>query len=169
MVESAKPSAVVEFGSGASSSVIAAALRRIGRGHLWSFDESQRFAGRTRQKIAERDLSGYATVLHRSLCHQSYDRSNFYCYDLTDLPAACNGIDLVFIDGPNSAAVVGNPGSRSGTLPLVKPLLAPGALIILDDANRQNEKKIVRGWERDYQFKVVAELDIGRGLLVGIL
>ena len=164
---STEPKVVLEFGSGTSTKTIAATLQRIGRGHLWSLDESERFAGQTRREIASNGLSEYATVLHRPLRHQTLDMSTFHCYDISDFPVGCSGIELVFIDGPNSAPIIGNPGSRSGTYPLLKPLLAPNALIILDDADRLTEQRIAEEWERQHQFKILARLGIGRGLIVG--
>lgn len=169
IIEITQPNAILEFGSGTSSAAIAATLRRVGQGHLWSFDESERFAAQTRRDIASQCLSEHATILHRPLRHQTLGTSTFHCYDLSDLPADCRGIDLVFIDGPNSAPIIGNPGSRSGTYPLIKPFLAPNSLIILDDADRHAEQRIAEDWERQHHFKVLARLGVGRGLLVGTL
>lgn len=169
IIEITQPNVVLEFGSGTSSAAIAATLRRVGQGHLWSVDESERFAAQTRGNIARQGLSERATILHRPLRHQSLGASSFHCYDLTDLPTDCRGIELVFIDGPNSAPFIGNPGSRSGTYPLIKPLLAPNALIILDDADRHAEQQIAEEWERQHQFRILARLGVGRGLLVGML
>jgi hypothetical protein len=60
------------------------------------------------------------------------------CYDLHD-------IAMLLVDGP--------PGhtascARDPALPLLRTRLAPGALVVLDDTNRADERRTLEHWQQ---------------------
>ena len=63
----ARPSVVVELGSGGSSLVIGKQLSEAGSGHLYSLDHEPAFAALTRRHVAAHDLEAWVTSsTHRS-------------------------------------------------------------------------------------------------------
>lgn len=55
-------------------------------------------------------------------------------------------IRLVICDGPPAAT----HGGRYGLLPVCVSRLAPGCIILLDDAERDDERRIAEAWQREY-------------------
>lgn len=170
LVHALRPERILEFGSGVSSLVVTMALRRRGGGELLSIDESSRYADRTRTWLAEESLSERAEVLHCPVRRQRILARESYCYDLCyDLGSVADRIhdlDMVFIDGPNSMPVIGHPGARFGTLPLIRDRLAPGALLILDDAGRRVERRIAARWAELDGIRPLGTLELARGLSI---
>lgn len=58
-----------------------------------------------------------------------------------------DGIKFALIDGPP-----GDTYGRHGTLPGLWPHLAPGAVVWLDDVNREHERLCVAEWASTYDF-----------------
>src|SRR5262249_14205215 len=57
-------------------------------------------------------------------------------------------IDLLLVDGPPAYAA-GHGLARYPALPVLGGRLAPGATVILDDAERPGEQEVLRRWERE--------------------
>lgn len=145
-MESSKPSLVVELGSGVSTVVIAASLRRSGSGHVLSLEHDERFGARTRAELARQGLSALATVIDAPLGDVTVRGELFRWYTLPP-DAVPPGIGLVFVDGPPG---VTGPLARYPALPVLFDRLAPGAAIILDDGARPDEREIVARWQREF-------------------
>lgn len=64
----------------------------------------------------------------------------------TDLP---DGIGFALIDGP-----VARLHGRGATLPALWRHLAPGAVVWLDDFDREHEQRCVAGWAEMYDFEL---------------
>src|SRR5690606_22783454 len=56
-----------------------------------------------------------------------------------------DGIDLAIVDGPRA-----KDGGRLAALQHLMPKMNPGALIILDDTDREKEQSDLREWSRRY-------------------
>jgi predicted O-methyltransferase YrrM len=63
-----------------------------------------------------------------------------------DLPP---GIDFVICDGPDSYG-----RGRYGVLPVVRRQLAPGALVLFDDAGAEGQKGVLDAWTREFGARV---------------
>lgn len=155
-----KPAVVVEFGSGLSTLVIARALAMNGSGRLVSFDHHAGFAEVTRRRLTGLGLA--ADV--RAVDLAPADRWGYpgEWYAAADLPAA---IDLLVIDGPPAWF---NQGTRGAAGPAVFPHLAPGGVVLLDDADRPGERDNARRWIVEFPEISFALLRRGKGLLRGI-
>lgn len=142
---------VLECGSGASTVWAAAAFRQRGSGHVISLDHDARFAEVTRQNLAAHELSGYATIATTPLVDVEVPgRGTMPWYDLSKLPSIgiasleeLGPIDLLFVDGPPRPT---GPMARFPAFPVLAPALRSGALIVLDDANRSDERRIAQEW-----------------------
>jgi predicted O-methyltransferase YrrM len=140
LVVGQRRSRILEFGAGSSSVVFARALSLIGGGRLTSVEQMPKWC-------AERwaSVQGIASVDARMI--QADPRLTFgrgglyYAYDVDkDLLAARGPYDLVFIDAPQSFY------GRDGSLHLAYENLAPGAVIVLDDAARPSERHAIERW-----------------------
>ncbi len=54
---------------------------------------------------------------------------------------------MVVCDGPPGGSKT--PGGRYGLLPVMKPHLKPGCIVLLDDTGRAAEKKIIARWAEE--------------------
>lgn len=166
LIQWISPRQVLEFGSGLSTLVMAMTLNKLGSGRLLSIDESQRFASRTRGWLEEEGLALRAGVEHCPVGMQHLHGSDVHCYELGSAMDEVDGLDLVFVDGPNSMPLIGHPGARFGTLPLIRDHLAPGAWILLDDARRRSERRVAARWAAMEGIEAVGMLPTGRGLML---
>lgn len=137
-----RPELVVECGSGSSSVWIGHVLRRIGHGRYVALEHDADFAEVSRAEVARHGLSDLVDVRHAPLVPVTVDGAEQPWYD----PAAfadLHGIGLVFVDGPPRST---GPAARAPAVPLLGPRCLPGALVVLDDAARPEEKEAVDRW-----------------------
>jgi predicted O-methyltransferase YrrM len=157
-IEQHRPSVVMELGSGASSLIIASALRKHGDGTLHSFDQHAPFAAEMQGWLAEHGLA--AVFHHAPLVRQSNGWPAAW-YALADVPPA---IDLLIIDGPPWTV---HPMVR-GAAETLFDRIAPGGVVMLDDAARPGERVVAGRWRRDCpQFDFTYEGKGSKGLLIG--
>jgi hypothetical protein len=162
-----RPAAVLEFGAGVSTVVLAqyAQWRRDGgEGRapvIVSLEQDAGVAQKVRDRLASLGLSAGVHVLHAPLS----DRSR-YVIDLPRIKDCLSGraAEWVLIDGP-----AGPDGCRVSTLPDVLSLCRDGARWFLDDALRDGELGILREWSRLRNVAVEGIYPIGKGLATGTL
>lgn len=140
---SRKPACVVECGSGLSTVWAAYALEALGGcRQVIALDHELEFSQQTRSLLAEHRLSAFAEVRHAPLTDVALPDGTWRWYD----PATLDGIGdvgVVLIDGPPKAT---GEQARYPALPVLRPLLAPGAVILADDTRRPDEQAIVQRW-----------------------
>lgn len=157
-----EPKVILELGSGVSTIVAAYALRRLGEGHIWSLDHERHYAAQTSSNLELHGLAAYATVLHAPLVPLELSVEKWSWYDpqrLKHVPHA----DLIFIDGPpRSAGVL----TRYPAMPLLKDLMAPGARIVMDDADRDAERRTVQRWQDEFPQLEVSYLATEKGTVL---
>lgn len=141
LVHDEAPAVVVETGSGVSTLVIAYALERLGRGHVWALDHDPRYAARTRAELARHGLTTWATVVDAPLEPLDLDgeRHTWHARSALD---GIGPIDLVVDDGPPRYL-----GSmlRYASLPVFAPRLSPRATFVLDVIGDE-ERAILARW-----------------------
>jgi predicted O-methyltransferase YrrM len=136
---------VVECGSGLSTVTIARGLWELGEGHVHALEHSPEWAAATRAALAGEAVEEHATVIDAPLRDGWYDRAA-----LERLPAS--GVDLLLVDGPPA----NDPGiqrSRYPALPALAERLAPGAAIVLDDADRAGERWAFERWLAEFRIE----------------
>ena len=143
LVITARPSLVVECGSGASTLWLALAMRRFGiDGRIIALEHDPAFGAKTRDLLARHDVGDLAEVRDAPLESFSLDGETYSWYarrawqDLT-------GIDLLFVDGP--PAVTGHQ-ARYPALPLLIGSLSPVATAVLDDLIVPDMQKVLGRW-----------------------
>jgi predicted O-methyltransferase YrrM len=134
---------VLEFGSGVSTLVFASLCSAGECGTVRSLEDDDGCRESVSRSLRLCGLSGYARVYPYSCSPPSWPDS--WPGDWAWPWKA----DLVFIDGPR---VDSDPFVREHTLHLAMDaqVVAPGALVILDDCNRPGELEVARRWKQRY-------------------
>lgn len=155
-----RPELVVECGSGTSTLWIAYALRRNGSGRVVALEHQAEYVAASNRVIAEHGLGDWAQVQHAPLAPTSTPRGEmpWYTADLTDL----DEIDLLIVDGPPQAT---GELARYPALPVLADRLAPGAHILVDDADRPDEVAALDAWRARYPLETEHDL-AGRAVLL---
>ena len=144
-----KPKMVIELGSGVSSLVIAYCLQRNGHGKLVSLDHDGRYAEQTRLMLSQHGLSAQGVVLDAPLKEVACNGVKVPWYTLP--PGLPPQAEMLVIDGPPSLEN-DNLLSRYPALPMLRTYLAPGALVVLDDAARPGEQECLARWRQEIGF-----------------
>ncbi|WP_444898960.1 class I SAM-dependent methyltransferase [Microbulbifer sp. VAAC004] len=156
-IMSTRPAIVVELGSGASTLVIADALRQNGVGKLISIEHSDNYGAQTLSTLEVEYLQSWVDLRVGDLelwsgKHLNSDDSNSPChwYPLS-LFDGIDNIDLLWIDGPPGATC---PYSRYPALPALFNKLTSRAEVWMDDTIRKEEKTICERWVKDHNFSL---------------
>jgi predicted O-methyltransferase YrrM len=143
LVSHVQPRVIVEFGSGVSTVCLDRACREAGQPcHIVSIDHDPEYQEDAKQLWTDLDASTVAfhlaPLVARAPCELFLPT-----YHLTkETLRACCGADLVLIDGPPDAL-----GGREGVLYQVLDFVRPGALVLLDDADRPAEREALGRWQ----------------------
>ncbi|MBI3090355.1 MAG: class I SAM-dependent methyltransferase [Candidatus Tectomicrobia bacterium] len=142
--EEVRPKRVLEFGSGVSTRILA---HEAARGHVqqvWSIDHLPDFPGHPRFGLAAQGLQQFVQFVTCPIRLRYVAGKVFQHYALSRAFLKQLGrLDLVLIDGPPYFF-----NSREPALYLLFEHLAPGSLVLLDDANRrQREQRYLRNWQ----------------------
>jgi predicted O-methyltransferase YrrM len=135
-LQSRESPSVVEFGSGQSTIIFAAALRHR-NGRLISVEHDSEYAVSIKQQLAVCGLSERVRFLHAPL-KDMMGQMNCRSYDLNQMDDAA--ADVVLVDGPPW---------HNGLLTRLVPLRwavkhsKPGCAVFLDDSAREPEKACV--------------------------
>ena len=158
----ARPDVVVELGSGGSSVLLGQQLRRAGRGHLYSLDHEPAFAAVTREHLAAHGLDDWVTVFDAPLRDRVIGDELFHWYDVPPAVRELKRIDLLVVDGPPQATDrAGLP--RYPALPAFRDQLLAGAIVFVDDAYREAERKMLDRWQHEEPGWTVKVLKTSRG------
>lgn len=161
-----QPQHILELGCGVSTLVGAYTLEQHQlAGKIVSVEHQADFAQFTRDNLARHGLTDFATVLDAPLIplmHLHRWRGRWYDLAALDTPAP---IDLLIIDGPPQYR---NPSrlARYPALPMLYDRLAPGALILIDDADRRHERRAIKRWLREFDLIQVRQFDTEKGTLL---
>ena len=154
----AKPETIVEFGTGASTLIVARALEMAGGGSFISFEQHPEFVQATRDWLAEHGLAADLRAVPLRPADRGWPG---LWYDHGELPEA---IDLLLIDGPPWTI---HPFTR-GSASTVFDRIAPGGTIMLDDAARPGERVVARRWRREWpEFEFHLVKSGTKGTLIG--
>ncbi len=163
VIQEIKPNVVLELGSGLSTIIAGAILKKIGKGKLISIDQDLKYVGQTRTKINEHHLDEWVTLHHSPLKEYTIDKVLTEWYSPLQLQP--ESIDLVIIDGP--AQLPTSPrATRSAALPLLFPYLAPQATLLLDDAKRDHEQETLQSWKHKFPEIQIEMLDHQKGAAI---
>ncbi|CAN5591255.1 hypothetical protein BH23CHL8_BH23CHL8_20180 [soil metagenome] len=162
IIDRSRPLSVVELGSGVSTIVMAARLKAMGQGRLVALEHEASYAEETRQNLALQGLDDVATVLDAPLADVRVGEAEWRWYSLPEegLPSS---IELLLVDGPPGDT---GPLARYPALPQLAPRLAPGATIVMDDADRPDEREAARRWQAERPGLSLRHLPLESGAFV---
>lgn len=129
---------VLECGSGLSTLLLGIAAEQQ-KFDVYSLEHDEGWYWRMFTLLHQLGLTR-VTLVYAPL--QTFERYDWYGPH-TDLPA---GLSLVLCDGPPEAT----PGGRYGLIPQIHTLLAPDAMILLDDAARPGEQEVLLRWASEF-------------------
>ncbi len=141
-------SKIVECGAGVSTFYIARLLRQKG-GHLYTIEHNLDWMNWVQGELERESLSHLVTLVYAPLQPTDLSLQNTPWYDTEILRAtlgSLQGIDLLLVDGP-PAYEESIQYSRYPALPYFLPQFAPDVTVVIDDANREGEREIIKRWE----------------------
>jgi predicted O-methyltransferase YrrM len=130
ITQNVRPKLAVELGSGTSTLVLA----KSGAKKIISLDHSLDFGAQTQEMLESHRVGGVEIRINEL---ETYPEG-YRWYAHSSLKGLAK-IDLLVIDGPPSST---NPDARYPALTHLIPLLSAKATIVLDDADRDEEKKL---------------------------
>ena len=139
---------VVEFGPGATTLVLAEAIKRRGlASHIVSFEHDPAYAAMLRTELQRRGTQDIVTIVKAPLKEQEFDGRKRSWYDLGKVTSAINGpVDLVLVDGPPSTSSL----ARWGALPAIHEFLSEESVLLMDDGRRRDERRTISAWRRSH-------------------
>lgn len=146
-----EPPVVVECGSGGSSVWIGYALRRIGKGRCVALEHDPKHASVTRAEIARHGLEDVVEVRTAPLTEVDCDGGVCTWYEPSQI-ADLDDVGVVFVDGPPGTTCA---QARYPAAPMLAPRCRPGALFVVDDADRPDESQMVARWASEQQMTKV--------------
>lgn len=159
-----KPRKIVLLGSGASSLVIADALKQNSFGHLVAIDHHEGFADKSRELLEKEHLGAWAEVSHAPLTTlsssfwegvpQTDDAKTLKWYEASVLETIDN-VDLLVIDGPPATTC---RYARYPALPLLIEKLSPRSQIWVDDVANKEGKEMVHAWCQTYGLRIDSQI-----------
>jgi predicted O-methyltransferase YrrM len=126
---------VLECGSGVSTLVLAAALAPTAR-HLVSLENDAVWERQVRDALPVSLRAGLGIALAPLVNYGDFD-----WYDLHSAPPQ-DSIGFVVCDGPPGST----RGGRYGLTRVLGDRLTPGAIVLLDDTCRPDEREIIERW-----------------------
>ena len=137
-----KPAFILEASSGVSTVIIGLALKLNNHGKVTSLDHEARYADITRESVKVNEAQSTVIVKHCPLTDYDIIGQSWKWYDIEGVDLT-RKIDMLVIDGPPRTTQF---LARYPAVPLLHNHFADKALILLDDANREDEVIIVGKW-----------------------
>ncbi|SMC09307.1 glycosyltransferase [Nitratiruptor tergarcus] len=137
---------IVECGSGVSTILMAYLLKEHSpNSKIISLDHSYDYLKKTENELKLHNLLKFVEPLYAPLKYYLIDEDEWLWYDISQLHIDAP-IDILLVDGPPMDT---QPLARYPALPLLYSYLNNETVILLDDAHREEERKIVEKWLRD--------------------
>lgn len=147
-VTTVKPGKIMELGSGTSTLVIAAALKKLGAGRFLSIEHDHAYFEKTQALLQVCDLQNHVELIYAPLEKWEHDGLSYQWYDLPfdmiDHMIGRNQLDLLLVDGPPAAT---NYHARYPAMVRLKDYCCDSTVILLDDAGREEEQQILVRWQ----------------------
>lgn len=134
---------IAEFGGGASTIWIAAALRRARmKTRFFSIDHDSYYLAKTAREIEKHNLGEFVELVHAPIARYSFNEQSKQWYDEAALEQI-EDLGLLIVDGP--------PGSidkevRLPSLFFAASRMRENAWVYLDDCHRPEEQQIAERW-----------------------
>ncbi|MFZ4640077.1 MAG: class I SAM-dependent methyltransferase [Nodosilinea sp.] len=164
LLDQYQPQLVLEAGSGVSTIIIGHRLKTLDQGQLISLDHEAEFSQKSQSNIHRHGLQSVARVIYSPLTNFEIQGKQWLWYDTTELSHNLHGtIDFLVIDGPPYFI---QDLSRYPALPILFDMLSDDAIILMDDADRDAEKKIIELWKNEFKFSSVNKVHAEKGACI---
>lgn len=157
-----KPKIILEAGSGISTLIAAYCLKEIGEGTIVSLENTEKFAVKTADNIIKHGLQSIANVVHAPIEEIVIGEETWLWYETHQIKHLTS-IDMLIIDGPPSHI---QKMARYPALPFLFNVLSENAVVILDDCKRDDERKIVDRWLREFHGLQCEWVDTEKGAAI---
>ena len=137
-----KPAFILEASSGVSTVIIGLALKLNNHGKVISLDHETRYADITRASVKVNEAESTVIVKHCPLRDYDIIGQSWKWYDIKGVDLT-RKVDMLVIDGPPRTTQF---LARYPAVPLLHKYFSDKVLILLDDANRDDEVIIVGKW-----------------------
>lgn len=153
LIQEHQPRTIFEAGGGVSTIISAHSVKALGVGHVYAVDHKKEFADLARHQLELHGLTDYATVIHAPLVPIEIDGVMWQWYD-TDKLQDIDGIDLMLVDGPPQ---FDNPSdmARYPAMPLMRHKLNADAIVLVDDADREEDKAMCLRWQDEQPLELL--------------
>lgn len=162
LVTADRPALIVEFGSGLSTVLMAAALKRNGSGKIISVDHDPDYAAATRRDLELYGLQAHAEVRVVPLKDQLIGGETRPWYDMAALQDL-RAVDLAFVDGPPAQI---REDIRWPSLPFLWDRLSHSGKVVMDDAARPEERRMIEAWKSVYADATFASIAAEKGAVI---
>ena len=167
LVARVKPRHIVEFGSGLSTLVFAYAAARSGECLISSIDHDPKFSRASLDALATAEGADLVSLQFAPLVARVRGGGLHPSYQVDANKLACSSpADIILIDGPPGVL-----GGRMGMLYQALEYAQSGSIVLLDDAERDDEQKALAAWNLQLGDAVQIHRPAGfaRGLAAMIL
>ena len=144
-----KPGLILELGSGVSTLLCGYCLERNGHGTIVSVEHEDQYVRATVENVRKHRLDPFVRVIHAPLRDITLRKRSYSWYDKHSIvdEIGSQKVDILIVDGP--PAKIGKE-TRYPAIPRLFDRLADRAIVLVDDAGRPDERKIVRRWVRKF-------------------
>lgn len=161
-VLSSKPDTIVEASSGISTLVVGYALKKNGKGKLYSLEDNLKYYELNKQQVQIHGLEDYVEVIYTPIVEHVKGDEKFQWYDTGKLPDI-NSIEILVVDGPPNDSRV---QARYPAVPALYEKLSDNVTIFVDDGVRVEIKEAISLWQKKYHFEFVHFYNFEFGMYV---
>ncbi|HEX6468123.1 MAG TPA: class I SAM-dependent methyltransferase [Streptosporangiaceae bacterium] len=154
-----RPKLVVECGSGASSVWLGYLAEQLGSAKVVALENDERFAGTSRDLVRAHGLDDVVDIRLAPFAEWRAGDDTYPWYQVHAIEDLVD-IGLVFVDGPPGMSA---PHARYPAVPLLLPRCADDVVIVLDDADRDEETEISDRWLEEHPYLERVSLRFEKG------
>jgi hypothetical protein len=139
---------VVELGPGTSSIILGRSRPDLVMAGL---EHDPRFLDATASALRLHGVGAY-DLIHAPLTARAAHGGVWY--DPSAVERLPQKIDVLVVDGPPNSD---GSGARAPAWPVLRARMSPGGLVLVDDTDRDDERRMVASWASDGSLRVVAD------------
>jgi predicted O-methyltransferase YrrM len=140
-----RPERVLETGCGVSTLLLGRHFRDRGSGLVVSLEHSHEWAEATRRHVEAMGIGEFVRIVEAPLEEVSVGDERHRWYAADDELSRAAPFDLLLVDGPPNAGAQ-DLSPRYPALPLLQACLSPRAIVMVDDAKRPTESRMLDRW-----------------------
>lgn len=139
-----KPNTIMELGSGISTLYTGNLIRsKALDSNIISLDHEVAFAEISKANCVNHNINSIASVHHAPIKKYVINEKEWLWYDLDLISLEEQSIGLLVVDGPPTFL---QKESRYPAIPLLLKYLKDGAIIVVDDYMRVDDKRVIQRW-----------------------